>query len=144
MTGVQTCALPIYEGPGGLAAASRPNILLIVADDLGYQDLGLFGGEIRTPTIDGLAATGTVLTNFHASASCQPTRAMLLSGADHHIAGVGSQGRVIDGNPAYQNRLTERVASIAERMSELDYHTYMASLLRRGDRADRPRRARRR
>ena len=121
------------EGPGGLAAASRPNILLIVADDLGYQDLGLFGGEIRTPTIDGLAATGTVLTNFHASASCQPTRAMLLSGADHHIAGVGSQGRVIDGNPAYQNRLTERVASIAERMSELDYHTYMAGKWHLGD-----------
>jgi arylsulfatase len=114
------------EARSGLAAGSRPNLLLIVADDLGYQDLSVFGGEIRTPTLDGLAASGVVLTNFYSSVSCQPTRAMLMSGADHHIAGVGSQSRVIDGNPAYQNRLTERVASIAERLSELGYRTYMA------------------
>ena len=114
------------EERSGLAAGSRPNILLIVADDLGYQDLSPFGGEIRTPTIEGLAGSGVVLTNFYSSVACQPTRAMLMSGADHHIAGVGSQGRVIEGNSAYQNRLTERVASIAERLSALDYHTYMA------------------
>jgi arylsulfatase len=118
-----------------LAAGSRPNILLIVADDLGYQDLSVFGGEIRTPTIDALAASGVVLTNFYSSVACQPTRAMLMSGADHHLAGVGSQGRFIDGNPSYQNRLTERVASIAERMSELDYHTYMAGKWHLGERA---------
>ncbi|HEX6993096.1 MAG TPA: arylsulfatase [Gammaproteobacteria bacterium] len=109
-----------------LEAGSRPNILLIVADDLGYQDLSVFGSEIETPNIDSLAASGLVFTNFYALVACQPTRAMLISGTDHHIAGVGSQGRVIDGNPAYQNRLTERVASIAERMRELGYHTYMA------------------
>jgi arylsulfatase A-like enzyme len=117
----------------GLAAGSRPNILLIVADDLGYQDLSMFGGEIRTPNIDALATSGVVLTNFYSSVACQPTRAMLMSGADHHIAGVGSQGRVIDGNSAYQNRLTERVASIAERMSELNYHTYMTGKWHLGD-----------
>jgi len=116
-----------------LTAGSRPNILLIVADDLGYQDLSVFGGEIETPTIDSLAASGLVLTNFYALVACQPTRAMLLSGTDHHIAGVGSQGRVVDGNPAYQNRLTERVASIAERMRELDYHTYMVGKWHLGD-----------
>lgn len=114
------------DAPTGLAAGSRPNILLIVADDLGYQDLSAFGGEIQTPTIDGLASSGIVLTNFYSSVACQPTRAMLMSGTDHHIAGVGSQGRFIEGNPAYQNRLTERVASVAERMGELGYHTYMA------------------
>jgi arylsulfatase len=122
------------EGRSGLAPGSRPNILLIVADDLGYQDLSLFGGEIRTPNIDALAASGVVLTSFYASVACQPTRAMLMSGADHHVAGVGSQGRLIEGNPAYQNRLTERVASIAERLSELDYHTYMAGKWHLGDR----------
>jgi arylsulfatase A-like enzyme len=122
-------------GPTGLAAGSRPNILLIVADDLGYQDLGLFGGEIRTPAIDGLAASGVVLSNFYASVACQPTRAMLMSGADHHIAGVGSQGRVIEDNPAYQNRLTARVASIAERLSDLDYHTSMAGKWHLGEQA---------
>ena len=123
------------EGWSQLADGSRPNILLIVADDLGYQDLSLFGGEIQTPNIDSLAASGVVLTNFYALVACQPTRAMLLSGTDHHIAGVGSQGRLIEGNPAYQNRLTERVASIAERMSELDYHTYMAGKWHLGEEA---------
>ena len=119
-------ALQPEVGLGELTAGSRPNILLIVADDLGYQDLSVFGGEIETPTLDALAASGVTLTRFYASVACQPTRAMLMSGSDHHVAGVGSQGRFIEGNPAYQNRLTERVASIAERMSELDYHTYMA------------------
>lgn len=114
------------QGWTQLETGSRPNILLIVADDLGYQDLSVFGGEIRTPNIDALAASGVVFTNFYVLVACQPTRAMLMSGTDHHIAGVGSQGRVIEGNPAYQNRLTERVASIAERMRELGYHTYMA------------------
>lgn len=123
------------DGPGGLVAGSRPNILLIVGDDLGYQDLSLFGGEIQTPTIDGLADSGLVLTNFYSSVACQPTRAMLMSGADHHIAGVGSQGRVVEGNPAYQNRLAERVASVAERMSELGYHTYMAGKWHLGEAA---------
>ncbi|MBN1240329.1 MAG: sulfatase-like hydrolase/transferase, partial [Gammaproteobacteria bacterium] len=130
-----SAALQPEEGWSQLAAGSRPNILLIVADDLGYQDLGLFGGEIQTPNIDSLAASGVVFTSFYALVACQPTRAMLMSGTDHHIAGVGSQGRFIEGNPAYQNRLTERVASIAERMSELDYHTYMAGKWHLGEQA---------
>lgn len=109
----------------GLAPGSRPNILLIVADDLGYQDLGVFGGDINTPNIDALFNSGVMLTQFYVAASCQPTRAMLLSGMDHHLAGVGAQGRVIEGNMSYQNRLTENVASLAERMSALDYHTSM-------------------
>jgi arylsulfatase A-like enzyme len=109
----------------GLAPGSRPNILLLVADDLGYQDLGVFGGDINTPNIDALFNSGVMLTNFYVASSCQPTRAMLLSGTDHHLAGVGSQGRVVEGNMSYQNRLTENVASIAERMAALDYHTSM-------------------
>jgi len=109
----------------GLAPGSRPNILLLVADDLGYQDLGIFGGDISTPNIDALFNSGVMLTNFYTASSCQPTRAMLLSGMDHHLAGVGSQGRVVEGSMSYQNRLTENVASIAERMAALDYHTSM-------------------
>jgi arylsulfatase A-like enzyme len=109
----------------GLTPGSRPNILLIVADDLGYQDLGIFGGDIETPNIDALFNSGVMLTNFYTASSCQPTRAMLLSGMDHHLAGVGSQGRVVEGNMSYQNRLTENVASLAERMSALDYYTAM-------------------
>jgi arylsulfatase A-like enzyme len=128
-----TAAAPAAPAPApavpnvltGLAPGSRPNILLLVADDLGYQDLGIFGGDIRTPNIDALFNSGVMLTQFYVSVACQPTRAMLLSGTDHHLAGVGSQGRVVEGNMSYQNRLTENVASIAERMSALDYHTAM-------------------
>jgi arylsulfatase len=108
-----------------LAPGSRPNILLIVADDMGYQDLSVFGGEIPTPRIDALVNSGLMLKQFYVSVACQPTRAMLMSGTDHHLAGVGSQGRVVENSMAYQNRLTENVASLAERMAELDYHTSM-------------------
>ena len=75
-------------GDGG----PRPNILLIVADDLAYADLGVFGSEIRTPNIDALAAQGVLFTQFHTAPMCAPTRAMLLSGNNNHIAGMGRQG----------------------------------------------------
>ena len=71
------------------AADARPNILLIVADDMGYSDIGPFGGEIETPNLDALAKAGMLFTDFHTSASCSPTRSMLLSGTDNHLAGVG-------------------------------------------------------
>ena len=69
----------------------RPNILLLVADDLGYADLGCYGGDIETPNIDNLAAQGIRFSRFHTSPLCAPTRAMLLSGNDNHIAGMGIQ-----------------------------------------------------
>ena len=71
-------------------ADARPNILLIIADDLGYSDLGVFGGEISTPNLDALAGAGKMLTNFHVAPTCSPTRAMLMSGADAHRAGLGT------------------------------------------------------
>lgn len=61
----------------------RPNFLVIVADDLGFSDIGSFGGEIATPNLDRLAETGLRLTDFHAASACSPTRSMLLSGTDH-------------------------------------------------------------
>lgn len=64
--------------------ASRPNFLVIVADDLGFSDAGCFGGEIKTPHIDSIASNGGVrFTDFHAAAACSPTRSMLLSGTDN-------------------------------------------------------------
>lgn len=113
------------ERTQGLAPGARPNILLIVADDLGYQDIGAFGSEIRTPNIDALIADGLVLTNFYVSVACQPTRAMLLSGTSNHMAGVGAQGRVVEGNPNYLNHLSERVVTVADRMRAAGYRTYM-------------------
>jgi arylsulfatase A-like enzyme len=65
----------------------RPNILLIVADDLGWSDVGAFGGEIQTPSLDALAHDGIRMTDFHTASMCSPTRSMLLSGTDNHIAG---------------------------------------------------------
>ena len=72
-----------------VTASNTPNILLIVSDDMGYTDIAPFGGEIATPNIDALAQNGISLTNFYASLSCSPTRAMLLSGMDNHLVRVG-------------------------------------------------------
>lgn len=73
-----------------MSSSKRPNFLVIVADDLGFSDVGCFGGEIRTPNIDKLANNGLRFTDFHAAAACSPTRAMIMTGTDHHIAGLGN------------------------------------------------------
>jgi arylsulfatase A-like enzyme len=111
-------------------AALRPNILLIVADDLGYSDIGAFGGEILTPNLDALAAEGRVLTDHHAAATCSPSRAMLISGADHHLVGLGTMAEVEDDvqktKPGYEGYLNDSALSIAELLRDSGYHTYMA------------------
>ena len=66
----------------------RPNIVLVLADDLGFTDLASYGSEISTPTIDALARQGVSFTNYHTAANCAPSRAMLLTGVDAHLAGV--------------------------------------------------------
>jgi arylsulfatase len=101
------------------------NILLIVADDLGYADLGCYGGDIETPNIDKLAATGMRFSRFHTSPFCAPTRAMLLSGNDNHIAGMGVQSLVTE-EFGYEGKLTDRIATIPEVLRMEGYHTYMA------------------
>ena len=75
--------------------ARKPNFLLIVADDLGYSDLGAYGGEIATPTLDRLAQGGAQFTSFYASPFCSPTRAMLMSGTDNHLAGFGDMSELM-------------------------------------------------
>ncbi|KAM5347735.1 hypothetical protein ACJ41O_007559 [Fusarium nematophilum] len=89
---------------GSLPNAKRPNILVIVADDLGYSDIGCFGSEIATPALDRLSQTGVRLTNFHTASACSPTRSMLFSGTDNHIAGLGQMtehmARNLDAMPA--------------------------------------------
>ena len=72
----------------------RPNFLLIVADDLGYSDLGSYGGEINTPVLDQLAQEGARYTDFYVSPTCSVTRSMLLTGTDNHIAGLGNMGEL--------------------------------------------------
>ena len=107
----------------------QPNILFIVADDLGYTDLGVYGSEIETPNLDKLATDGVMFKNFYAAPTCSPTRAMLLSGVDNHPAGMGSMYREISpnqvGQRGYEEHLHSRVATIAEVLGDAGYHTYM-------------------
>jgi arylsulfatase len=112
------------------AADPRPNILLVVADDMGWTDIGSFGGEIETPNLDKLADRGVRFTDFHVSVSCSPTLSMLLSGTDNHVAGLGNMGELITpeqrGKPGYEGHLNDRVVSLAEVLRSGGYHTYMA------------------
>jgi arylsulfatase len=107
--------------------SGRPNILLIVADDLGYADLGVYGGDIDTPNIDSLADQGILFTNFHASPFCSPTRAMLLSGNNNHVAGVARQGiNNLAGQtvPGYEASLSDRIMPMPKLLRDAGYHTY--------------------
>jgi arylsulfatase A-like enzyme len=109
---------------------ARPNIVLIVADDVGFTDFGAYGSEIATPSIDALAARGVVFSNFHASPMCAPSRAMLMTGADSHEAGVGNLPESLPpeqrGRPGYLGELANDVVTIASRLGAVGYHTYMA------------------
>ncbi len=108
----------------------RPNVLLIVADDLAFTDIGVFGGEIETPNLDALAASGVRLTQFYVAPTCSPTRSMLLSGTDNHLAGLGNMAEELrenqQANPGYEGFLNFRVAALPELLQDAGYHTYMA------------------
>jgi arylsulfatase A-like enzyme len=103
----------------------RPNIIIIMADDMGYSDIGSFGSEIRTPHLDALAAGGLKMTNFYNASRCCPTRASLLTGLYPHQAGVGDM--VNDrGHPSYQGYLNQSCVTIAEALKPGGYRTLMA------------------
>ncbi|UCD39370.1 MAG: arylsulfatase [Fidelibacterota bacterium] len=110
-------------------SSQRPNIILIMADDMGFSDVGCYGGEIHTPNIDGLAAQGIRFTHFYNAARCCPTRAALLTGLYPHQAGMG--GMVSrPGNPKpsgpYQGYLSDQCVTIAEVLHKAGYHTLMS------------------
>jgi arylsulfatase len=117
------------SGDEQAAAARRPNIVYILADDLGYGDIGAFGSEIPTPNLDQLARDGMLLTNFYANMTCSPTRSMVMSGTDNHLAGMGVMGRPRrdeqKGQPGYEGYLNFRVAALPELMVDAGYNTYM-------------------
>lgn len=118
-------------------AAKRPNVLIILADDLGYSDIRPYGGEISTPNLDRLAREGVRLTHFHSAPSCSPSRAMLLTGTDIHTAGMGVVPEFIptalQGRPGFEGHLTSRVATVAERLDAAGYETLMAGKWHMGD-----------
>ena len=107
----------------GAEKQERPNILVILADDLGYSDLGCYGGEIRTPNLDTLASDGLRFTQTYNSSRCCPSRASLLTELYPHQAGIG---RFVGGGklPGYRGKLTERCVTIAEVLRPAGYGTY--------------------
>ena len=116
--------------PSAAGAAKRPNIVLILGDDLGFADIGAFGSEIKTPTLDALAQAGVRFTQFYTHASCSPTRSTLLSGVDTHRSGLGNMDEWTApnqmGKPGYEGYLNDRVATLPQLLKDAGYHTYMA------------------
>jgi arylsulfatase A-like enzyme len=112
----------------GQVGAKRPNIVVLLADDWGYSDVGAFGSEIHTPHLNQLAQTGTRFSNFHVSASCSPTRSMLLTGVDNHLNGVGNMRETIPqshvGRAGYLSVLNQRVVTVASLLQDNGYRTY--------------------
>src|SRR5262245_3856848 len=115
--------------PSGGPQAKRPNIMLLVFDDVGYADMAPFGGEIEVPVIESLAKSGVKITDFHTAPSCSPSRSMLLTGLDNHIVGLGNMAETLEpgqkDHPGYEGYLNDRAASVAELLRENGYHTYM-------------------
>ncbi len=121
MTAISQAATP---------AGKRPNIVVILGDDLGFSDMGCFGGEIKTPHLDSLAKAGVRCTQFYTSATCSPTRSMLLSGVDTHLNGLGNMDEFAAPNQwgvdGYEGYLNKRVTTLPQVLKDAGYHTYMA------------------
>jgi len=107
----------------------KPNVLVLLADDMGYGDIGAYGSEIQTPNVDKLSREGVQFTNFHVGAACSPTRTMLMTGVDNHRAGLGNMTEIQAdnqfGKPGYEGYLNDNVVSVATRLKDGGYHTYM-------------------
>lgn len=113
---------------------SRPNILLILADDLGYSDLGCYGGEIHTPNLDALAADGLRFTQFYNAARCCPSRACLLTGLYPHEAGLGDMTADAGAQfPGYRGSIGNQCVTIAEVLRQAGYQTLMSGKWHVGD-----------
>ncbi len=115
----------LLAGPFAAAAAPRPNIVLIMSDDMGYSDLGCFGGEVATPHLDTLAQQGLRFTQFYNATRCCPSRASLLTGLYPHQAGIGHMIRPVD-YPGYRGDLSRQAVTIAEVLRAGGYRTAMA------------------
>ena len=124
------CSEEASIAPELVAAPERPNILLVVVDDMAFSDLGSFGGEIPTPNIDRLAYEGIRFANFHGAPMCSPSRAMLLTGVDAHPAGFGNMLEELSPNQidqrGYEGYLHERVVTLPELLKDAGYRNYLS------------------
>lgn len=106
--------------------------MIVIADDLGFSDTSPYGSEIPTPTLDRLAKDGITMTAFHTASACSPTRSMLMSGTDNHIAGLGQMAEFMrtrpeyQGQPGYEGYLNFRVAALPEILQDNGYHTILS------------------
>ncbi|GGX63148.1 arylsulfatase [Litorimonas cladophorae] len=142
LSGCAPSKTPTESSRTSVVETTRPNVLLIVADDLGYSDLGAFGGEIETPNLDALAMSGVRLTNFYAAPTCSPTRAMLMTGKPAHSVGLGAMAealntfKILKGKPGYEGYLHPEEVTIAEKFSAAGYRTMMTGKWHLGDEPD--------
>src|SRR5260370_39835226 len=112
-------ALSLFGAP-----AKQPNIMIILSDDMGFSDLGCYGGEIHTPNLDRLAANGVRFTQFYNNARCSPSRASLLTGLYPHEAGVGHMTSD-EGYDGYRGQLNHKCLTIPEVLGPAGYRTCM-------------------
>jgi arylsulfatase A-like enzyme len=104
--------------------AGAPNVLLVVLDDVGYAQLGCYGSDIETPVLDGLAAEGIRLANFHTTSLCSPTRVCLLTGRNHHRSGMGRVADLAVGFPGYWGKPPRENGYLSEILRGAGYASY--------------------
>lgn len=128
---IQLAQLKSKSQQGKSSADKRPNILIIVADDMGWSDIGPFGSEILTPSLDKMADRGLKFTQFYVNPACSPTRSSLMSGTDHHLTGMGTNAELLseeqrkNPEPGYEGYLNDRVVSVADTLKDSGYQTFM-------------------
>ena len=120
---------PGLVAPAAAQSPRRPNIVIIIADDMGFADMGSYGSEIKTPNLDALAKEGVRFTGFYTHATCSVTRSILLSGVDNHLNGLGNMDEWTAPNQmgvdGYEGHLNNRVATLPQLLKDAGYHTYM-------------------